>query len=198
MPQLSQFALTESPINVAMDEIIATLAGAVDNAGNAVLKSVDRGFPILAPANDECPAIRVWEESVVGIRTSSQFYVRQYLVTLSLFVFLYQEVEDANGNPVDFQAQRNRLMKFIIEALQLPSSDGSSPNGLTPHWELWNFEEPEAGKPSLIHIEHTQAFKKWGVMEPVKPPRYVTRIDLPILVEAKYNTDDKKVTVSDQ
>lgn len=152
------------------------LREATDEHGELVFASVDYGLtiPNLTITEDNCPAVRIWQDGAKGVADSAQFFVREMSSPLSIYV-AFHALPDSSGNYPDIQQKRTEIVKFLLRSLEYP--DASAPDGLMPDPSWW-FELPQE-----IAIDHTTPLRRLDSQITVLPPWYVTRIDLMIRVK---------------
>lgn len=172
---INDLSFVASPVNTGCDAIIARLEAVTDENGVKVFNSVKYGLdiPELTILGDKCPAVRIWQDSDIGVADTSQFFVREWVSTLSIYLYFYS-LPDAYNNFADIQQKRTEIVKFLLRSLEYPDADSA---GLTPSNNWW-FEAPQE-----IRIDHTTALRRISSSIDVQPPWYVSRIDLKIRVK---------------
>lgn len=168
-----QINLPESNVNKVVDILIDRYRTAVDGSGNTVFVSVERGLAIPDQTIyvQQCPFIRIWENSFTGINTTIDFFDREWYFPLSIFVG-FHALPDNSGLYPDVQEFRNRLVKFALKCIQMPES--GDPNGI-------NFRDYDFGwnfLPENVRGDHTTPMQSLGFNVSIAPPWYVTRLEV--------------------
>ncbi len=184
------FTLEESPINAAVDEIIAALRGVNDLDGNPVFLSVERGVHFEIPNESQMPGIRIWEEGAEYVQDTVEAFTKCTRSNLCFYLFMYQPAQDASGGAVDFQSRRNRLIRTFFTTFFPPYSGNAG--SLHPHSDFWWWLFPNENERDIkIGVHHAKVFMNFGVDLPVLPPMYCTRIDRTIEAWITMPPDDR-------
>lgn len=173
---IDDLTFTSSPLNTACDAIIARLSEAVDDDGLQVFQSVTYGLdiPSLTILGEECPALRIWQDSDDYELEATHFFVGQATSVLSFYLY-FHALPDSNNVYPDIQQKRTEIVKFLLRTLEYPAIDNV--NGFTPDNSWW------VDTPQTIRVDHTTAMRRIAGSVEILPPWYVTRIDLKIKVK---------------
>lgn len=135
MKQLEEFALDDSPVNQAVELVMAQLRTATDKGGIALCEDIDWGNHSL-PA--DLPAIRVFDKIGFDIR-SQQHHTQNYLVELRLLFYFHLPPEGTSKKK--FHALRNNYIQQVMRSVEAPDAD--NPGGFEPDLSWWDFENPQ-------------------------------------------------------
>ena len=171
---LDHFQFVASPINTAVDAVIARLEALTDENGLKVFQSVEYGLDIPTKTihDTATPAVRVWQDSDSSNMEASTFFVGHMESLLSIYVYLY--APPINNTYPDIQKKRTEIVKFLLRGLEYPDDNST---GFTPANSWW-FKTPQR-----VEVDHTAPFRRVSSNIDVLPPWYVTRIDLRIEVK---------------
>ena len=188
MASLGDLVLTENPLNMAVDTIIATLQQAKDLTGQNLFNLVERGLGVEyitdSPSPDLFPYVTVWHEDGGYEQSGVQFNPKMGEEEISIYLYNYSFERNANGQAVDVQRARNNLVLATVKAVCYPEVDGEDAPGLIPDFEYWNFTPIQT-----VSVEHLNfrknAQEQYSTLE---SSWYCTRIRLRI--EYRLNLPD--------
>lgn len=170
MAQLLALDLPETPINVAIDAIVAQLRGLVDRAGVPLFNDVDRaGDMLVEPPADQPIVCRLWHDSLSGASGTNNLFLPSWEVIVSLYLYFRVPVDDIHQH--GFQAHRERFCRHVLTALEHPTLNAA---GLAPTAD-WRFTAP-----AQFDIDHTAAYKRFGDFVTIHPPLFISRVDFKI------------------
>lgn len=183
---ISTLSLQQSPIDDAVDSIVARLALCVDINGNPINFSVKRGWDAvfqdaieMNPPADALPCIRVFKDTENNIIESVQTEVHIVTAHIMLYFVYYHEIGldlfKSNGDVTDFDQFRTAHIRTNRQWLEEWNADGWIPSiGV----DGYKFDNPQ-----IMTVEHTNVLRDLvGVEYSLVPPTYVSRMDLNIRV----------------
>lgn len=174
---IDQLEFNSSQINDAVDAIIERLESMTDENGIQVFQSVKYGLDIPEQTilGENCPAIRIWQDSIDYEMEADHFFVSEGVSPLSMYLYFYA-LPDSNNVFPDIQQKRTEIVKALLRRLEYPALDNV--DGFTPDASKWWFVTPQ-----MIRVDHTTAMRRVAGSVEILPPWYVTRIDLKIQIK---------------
>jgi hypothetical protein len=177
---IQELDIPTSPVNVAIDEIIASLRIVKDLRGVDVYKAVERGLTEwqAAPKPHQVPCIDVvYADSkhlVPGVRQSTN----RRKMDISLFLHFYAFAPEGQQAP-DLQAMVENISRWTLKYLEYPEPNSSV--GFIPS-NFWKFDNPQE-----MSVTFNNVYEKFGVAIEVKRPLYIARVDFRIDVANNYH-----------
>jgi hypothetical protein len=172
--------LPRSPVNTAVEQIMQYWRELKDPSGlEKVNGLVARGLSLSSdkPRKEDIPAIYVMYRYLDGDRNTTALFLGERLVSLACFFQIFDFKED--GIDYGIQDKLEDYVRYNIDAL----GPGEDDNQFVPTKGHWRFDSRQ----NVIPIRFTDAMD--GVTnQPVRPPFYMARADINILVNNKYGT----------
>lgn len=173
---LAELKFPKSRLNIAVDDIVAQLAGIKDLLGKKVLQTVRPGIFIpeqmSEPKADETPACHIWHDSMRSKISSIQFLAQEVDTVISLYFTWYNHGRTGES----MQALRQEMIEYVISRLQHPrTGNETNETGLVFQDNVWSW-----GTDWVLEIDHTNAYRRVVDQYILLPPWYATRVDLSI------------------
>lgn len=167
----SELNMVQSPVNEAVNDLMARMRLCVDERGKLINSSVKRGWDATLLSfvsgsrieTEDMPCIRIFSDTEVFPVESVQ--QQNYIDRVHLYVyFIYHFGHDEKTS---FEEFRDSHIWTNIEWLR-------ESKGFVPPRALYRFDNPQD-----ISVEHTQAYRTLvGGDLLIKPPHFVSRFDL--------------------
>lgn len=178
---ITQFTFTDSPANIAVNDMIARARTFKDLRDKLVFgQRVTRGIGLgEEPTFSNCPACRFWIDYGSLRNDGNKLVTRDAVYTVSAYLYYYTAKKNQNRETIDMQLYKTALCEAFVRHLWATSVD--NPNGFNVrdgedgNGFIWRFANQQE-----LTIDHTSVFKRLNQNIIMKEPFGASRIDFDI------------------
>lgn len=181
---LQDLRFPKSTFNRAIAPIMAQLAGMADLKGQRVFATARQGLyrprQEHKPQPADVPACYLWCDSEGAVSDSIPLIFDVKNAMLQIYMLWYDFGDDVNG----VAEQRIDFVDYVLRNIQGPVSETTDATGIVPNPNVWGW--PSGG--FTASIDHTNAYRHITHQEPLVPPWYSTRVDIPLELQGLSDT----------